>query len=78
MKKNVLAKLSKLKFFFYFIHLFLERQEGRETREEEKDQSVASHAPATGDHVCNPAMCPDWESNQQPFGSQTGTQSSQG
>ena len=27
------------------------------------------HAP-TGDLACNPGMCPDWESNQPPFGSQ--------
>ena len=25
----------------------------------------------------NPGMCPDWESNQQPFGSQAGTQSTE-
>ena len=24
----------------------------------------------TGDLACNPGICPDWESNQQPFGSQ--------
>ena len=23
---------------------------------------------------CNPGMCPDWELNQKPFGSQAGTQ----
>ena len=28
-----------------------------------------SRAP-TGDLVCNPGMCPDWEWNQQPFGLQ--------
>ena len=26
--------------------------------------------PSTGDLACNPGMCPDWESNQWPFGSQ--------
>ena len=26
------------------------------------------------DLTCNPGMCPDWESNQQRFGSQAGTQ----
>ena len=31
---------------------------------------VACHVPCTGDLACNPGMCPDWESNQQPFGSQ--------
>ena len=31
--------------------------------------------PPTGDLACNPGMCPDWELNQWPFSSQTGTQS---
>ena len=31
---------------------------------------VASHMPPTGDLACNPGMCPDWELNQRPFGSQ--------
>ena len=45
-----------------------------EEREGEKHQCVvASHAPLTGDLACNPGMCPEWESNQQPFGSQAGT-----
>ena len=36
---------------------------------------VASHVPPTGDLACNPGMCPDWESNQRPFGLQTHAQS---
>ena len=32
------------------------------------------HAP-TGDPARNPGMCPDWEWNQQPLGSEAGTQS---
>ena len=35
-----------------------------------------SHAP-TGDLTCDPGMCSDWESNQQPFGSHVGTQSTE-
>ena len=31
----------------------------------------------TGDLACNPGMCPNWESNWQPFGSQAGTQSTE-
>ena len=60
-----------------FIYLCLER--GREgEREGEKHQCVvASHTPPTGDLACNPGMCPDWESNQRPFGSQAGTQSTE-
>ena len=38
---------------------------------------VASQVPPTGDLACNPGMCPDWELNQRPFGSQAGTQSTE-
>ena len=42
-----------------------------EEREGEKHQYVvASHLDPTGDLAHNPRMCPDWESNRQPFGSQ--------
>ena len=38
--------------------------------------SVAySRAPPTGDLAHNPGMCPDWESNPRPFGSQARAQS---
>ena len=30
-----------------------------------------------GDLASNPGMCPDWESNPQPFGSQAGTESTE-
>ena len=47
-------------------------------RKGEKHQCVvASHAPPTGDLTCNPGMCPDWESNWGPFGSQAGAQSTE-
>ena len=38
---------------------------------------VASHVASSGNLAHNPGMCPDWESNQQPFGSQVGTQSTE-
>ena len=38
---------------------------------------VASHVPLVGDLACNPGMCPDWELNRWPFGSQAGTQSTE-
>ena len=38
---------------------------------------VASQATPTGDLACIPGMCPNWESNQQPFGSQAHTQSTE-
>ena len=61
-----------------FIYLFF-REKGREgEREGEKHQCmVASHMPPTGDLAHNPGMCPDWESNQQPFGSQAHAQSTE-
>ena len=53
-------------------------EEGKGRREGEKHQCVvASHTPPTGDLAHNPGMCPDWESNQQPFGLQSGTQSTE-
>ena len=55
---------------------FLEKGEGGE-KEGEKHQCVVSHAPPTGDLAHNPGMCPDWESNQQSFGSQASTQSTE-
>ena len=33
--------------------------------------------PSPTDLACNPTMCPYWESNQQPFTSQSGTQSTE-
>ena len=49
-----------------------------EEREGEKHQCVvASHVPPTGDLARNPGMCPDWESNRQPFGLQASTQSTE-
>ena len=69
---------------FYFLgHTFLKKfylfilERGREgEREGEKPQgAVASHVPLGGDLACNPGMCPDWDSNQWSFGSQTGAQS---
>ena len=62
-------------FFFFFKILF--REEGREKVGEKHQCVVASFAPPTGDLAHNPGMCPDWESNQQPFGSQTSTQSTE-
>ena len=64
---------KSLKRFYLFIF-----REGKGEKEGEKHQCVvASHEPPTGDLAHNPGMCPDWESNQQPFGSQAGTQSTE-
>ena len=45
-----------------------------ERKGEKHQRVVASLTPPTGDLIRNPGMCPDWELNQQPFGSQVGTQ----
>ena len=55
-----------------FIYLFYFQREGK------KHQCVvASGMPPTGGLACNPGMCPDWESNQQPFGLQAGAHSTE-
>ena len=60
-----------------FIYLFLERGSEGE-REGEKHQCVfASCTPLTADLAHNPACALHWESNQRPFGSQAGTQSTE-
>ena len=66
-----------------FIYLFLERGEGREKEREkniivqEKHSLVASHTPPNGDLAHNLGMCPHWEKNQPPFGSQARVQSTE-
>ena len=46
--------------------------------EREKHQCVvASRKPPTGDLARVTGMCPDWESNWQPFSSQTSAQSTE-
>ena len=70
-------------FFKDFIYLLLER---REKREREKEKSiivqeiqplVAFRMPPARNLARNPGKCPDWESNQPPFSSQAGTQSTE-
>ena len=54
--------------FFKILFIYFQRQGGR--KEGEKHQCmIASCVPPTGDLARNPGMCPDWESNQQLFGS---------
>ena len=61
-----------------FIYLvFRERGRAGETEGEKCWYVVASHVPPTGDQACNPGMCPDWELNQQSFGSQSDAQSTE-
>ena len=66
--------LNKCQRFFLFfkdlIYSFLERGKEGEREGEKYQCVVTSRAPCTEDLACNPGMCPDWESNWQPFGSQ--------
>ena len=66
---------------FYFIYLFIKKMfhlfTFREREGKKHQYVVASHVPPTGDLACNPGMCLDWESNQWPFGSQAGIQSTE-
>ena len=58
-------------FLNVFMYLFLEREEGREEyRERNINMWLPLTCPPSGDLACNPGMCPDWELNWQPFGSQ--------
>ena len=59
------------------INLFLDRGEGREKEGEKHQCVVASCIPPTEDLVHNPDMCPDGELNQQPFGLQANTHSTE-
>ena len=66
-------------YLFLRFNLFIFGERGREgERGGKKHQCmVASGASPTGDLACNPGICPDWESNWQPFGSQARTQSTE-
>ena len=58
--------------FCLFVLFILERGREGERKEEKYQCAVASGVPPTGNLAHNPAMCPDWELNQRPFGSQSG------
>ena len=62
-----------LLFFKDFIY-FRERGRKRERQGAKhqcaRETSISSHTPPTGELIHNPGMCPEWESNWQPHGSQ--------
>ena len=64
-------------FFFKILFIFRERGKKGEREGEKRQCVVASHTPRNGDLTCNPGMCPDWESNLQPFGLQASAQSTE-
>ena len=63
---------SLLSLFFFFKDFIYFRQRGREgERTGEKHQCVVAFGvPPNEDLARNPGLCPDWESNQRPSGSQ--------
>ena len=70
--------LGKFSNFLKNLFLFIFRQRGREgEREGKKHRLVASRTSPTEDLACNPGMCPDWESNCQPFSLQAGSHSTE-
>ena len=54
------------------MYLYILREGGRggEREGEEHQWVAASQVPPTGGLARNPGMCPEWELNQRPFGSQ--------
>ena len=68
------VELLFFSFLFKILFISFQRKGGRK-RGRENQCVVASHVPPTGDLAHNPGMCSDWELNQQPFDSQSGTQS---
>ena len=66
-----------LLYIFKRFYLFIFGERGMEGEEEKHQYVVASYTPSTGILSCNPGVCPDWESDWQPFGLQVGTQSTE-
>ena len=68
-----------LKKFFFKILFILDRAEGRKKEREKTSMCGCLFCtPYWGPYLAhNPGMCPDWESNQRPFGLQAGTQSTE-
>ena len=67
----LLKTVKKKKILF----IYFQREEWR--KREKHPCAVASRTPPTGVLACNPGMSPDWESKQQPFGSQASAQSTE-
>ena len=73
------AQMWLLRVFFLRFYLFIFSLRGREgEREGKKHQCVvAAHVSPPGELAHNPGICLDRESNQQPFGLQASTQSTE-
>ena len=59
------------KILFIYVFIFREKRKEGERKGEKHQCVIASHVAPIGDLAHNPGMCPDWELNQRPFGSQS-------
>ena len=77
--RSAIKKKKKITHFLKaFMYLFLERRREGEERERNLNVWLPLVHPLLGTWSITKAyICPDWESNQQPFGSQSGTQSTE-
>ena len=66
-KQHVATKFASILFFKI---LFIFRERGREGESERNINVWLPLARPPLGLACNPGMCPDWESNQRPFGPQ--------
>ena len=60
----------------FYLFIFREGKGGTK-RGRETSMCVCLSCGPIGDLACNPGICPDWESNQWPFGSQASAQSTE-
>ena len=67
--------LFLLKIFFIYFESELKGEREGEKHWHVRDTSVHCLLYTPGDLTCNPDICPDWNSNQQPLGSQAGAHS---
>ena len=65
-------------FFKKILKIYFQRRRREGEREGEKKQCVVAFCVSgTRDLACNPGMCPDWELDWKPIGSQVGPQSAE-
>ena len=76
-KTVICIVLATCLFFFFFLFLCVCVYVCVCVDPEKHQCVVASCILPTGDLACNAGMCPDWESNQQPFSLQAGTKSTE-
>ena len=79
-KKPDFAKTTYFLIYIFIlknIYLFLESREREGERDKKHQCVVVSWVSSPGGLAHNPGMCPDWELNQQAFGSQVHTQSTE-